>query len=244
MPPRRMRQNAVERLVADRRKCWRTGGAGENVGGDTRGNVAPEVCGCMYKTFLVCNPLTFSGTEGAVGLSRWIKKLESVLKLANVLMKISYTNNFHELAALCPSMVTPEYKKIERYVWGLSEKIQGNVTSSKPAIAHEAIRMAHSLMDQAVRFKAVRSGEASKRKWEDYQSDGSNNNNNRNNTHHHQQNRRQEAAKAYVAAPTKGKVYLENLPLCNRCKLHHLGQCSVKCRKCKRICHQTKDCWS
>ncbi|GJS14886.1 putative reverse transcriptase domain-containing protein [Tanacetum coccineum] len=69
-----------------------------------------------------------------------------------------YTNHFHKLVALCPSMVTPEYKKIKRYVWGLPKKIQGNVTSSKAATAHEAIRMAHSLMDQAVRFKAARSG--------------------------------------------------------------------------------------
>nr|GEW35822.1 hypothetical protein [Tanacetum cinerariifolium] len=103
--------------------------------------------------------------------------------------------------------VGAEYKKIERYVWGVPKKIQGNVTSSKPAIAHEAIRMAHSLMDQAVQFKAARSGEANKRKWEDRQSGGNNNKNNRNNTHHHQKNRIQEAAKAYVAAPTEGKVY-------------------------------------
>ncbi|GKG45572.1 hypothetical protein Tco_0498018, partial [Tanacetum coccineum] len=53
------------------------GGAGpaRNVAG---GNVAPEVRGCSYKTFLNCRSLNFSGTEGAVGLSRWFKKLESV----------------------------------------------------------------------------------------------------------------------------------------------------------------------
>nr|GEX78907.1 putative reverse transcriptase domain-containing protein [Tanacetum cinerariifolium] len=33
----------------------------------------------------------------------------------------------------------------------------------------------------------------------------------------------------------KGKVYLGNLPLCNKRKLHHLDQCPVKCRKCKRM---------
>nr|GEZ35429.1 reverse transcriptase domain-containing protein [Tanacetum cinerariifolium]GEZ43907.1 reverse transcriptase domain-containing protein [Tanacetum cinerariifolium] len=59
---------------------------------------------------------------------------------------------------LCPSMVISEYKKIERYVWGRLEKIQGNATSSKPANTYEAIHIAHSLMDQAVRFKAARSG--------------------------------------------------------------------------------------
>ncbi|GKD74100.1 hypothetical protein Tco_1332382 [Tanacetum coccineum] len=66
-----------------------------------------------------------------------------------------------------PTMVTPEYKKIERYIWGLPERIQGNVTSLKPAIIHEAIFMAHNLMDQVVRAKAVRISDTNKRKWED-----------------------------------------------------------------------------
>ncbi|GKE12928.1 hypothetical protein Tco_1416479 [Tanacetum coccineum] len=124
-----------------------------------------------------------------------------------------YTNCFHKLAALYPSMVTPEYKKIERYVWELLEKFQGNVTSSQPATAHEVIRMAHSLMDQAIRFKAARVSDGNKQKWEEQQK--GNNNNNRNNSYQHQQNRRQEVAKAYVATPAEGKGYLGNRPLCN-----------------------------
>ncbi|GKC90859.1 putative reverse transcriptase domain-containing protein [Tanacetum coccineum] len=50
-----------------------------------------------------------------------------------------YTNHFHELAVMCPTLVTCEYQKVKRYVWGLLERIQGNVTSSKPANVHEAI---------------------------------------------------------------------------------------------------------
>ncbi|GJT67179.1 putative reverse transcriptase domain-containing protein [Tanacetum coccineum] len=230
MPLRRMNQNVVEQLMADhvaaaiaeyeinRAKTKGAGLAGGNVGGNARGNaggnVAPEARGCTYKTFLGCNPLTFNGTKGAVGLSRWFKKLESNFQISkcanearmeqelwNLTVKgddiVRYTNRFHELAAMCPSMVTPKYKKIERYVWGLLEKIQGNVTSSKPATTHEAIHMAHNLMDQAIRFKAARSGEANKRK--------------------------QEAVKAYVAAIAEGKVYVGNLQLCNQYKLHHNG---------------------
>ncbi|XP_071686785.1 uncharacterized protein [Rutidosis leptorrhynchoides] len=34
-----------------------------------------------------------------------------------------YTNRFLELALMCPTMVTPEYKRVERYIWGLSENI-------------------------------------------------------------------------------------------------------------------------
>ncbi|GKD65325.1 retrovirus-related pol polyprotein from transposon TNT 1-94, partial [Tanacetum coccineum] len=56
-------------------------------------------------------------------------------------------------------MVTPEYKKIKRYVWGLTDDIQGNVTSSKPTKIQEAICMAHDLMDQVMRSKAAKGGE-------------------------------------------------------------------------------------
>ncbi|GJW92356.1 putative reverse transcriptase domain-containing protein [Tanacetum coccineum] len=149
-----------------------------------------------------------------------------------------YTNRFHELAVMCPTMVTHEYKKIERYIWGFPERIQGNVTSSKPTTTHEAIHMAHNLMDQVVRANAVRSSETNKRKWENHESGSNNNRNN----HHHQQNKRQENVKSYTAAPVERKVYAGNLLLYNRCKLHHTGQCTVKCRFCQRIGHQTKDC--
>ncbi|GKC47850.1 putative reverse transcriptase domain-containing protein [Tanacetum coccineum] len=125
-----------------------------------------------------------------------------------------YNNRFHELALMCPNLVTPEKKKIERYIRGLPEKVKANVTSSKPASLHDAINMARELIEQAIHAKATR------------------------------QNMRQEAAKAYVDAPAGGKVYLRNLPLCNRCKLHHHNQCFVKCKKCKRIGHQTKNYWS
>nr|GEX55314.1 hypothetical protein [Tanacetum cinerariifolium] len=44
-----------------------------------------------------------------------------------------YTNQFHELALLCPRMVEPEQVKVEQYIHGLSKNIHGDVTSSRPA---------------------------------------------------------------------------------------------------------------
>ncbi|GJR10252.1 putative reverse transcriptase domain-containing protein [Tanacetum coccineum] len=38
------------------------------------------------------------------------------------------------------------------------------------------------------------------------------------------------------------KEYAGTLPLCNRCKLHHNGQCTVKCGNCKKVGHMTQDC--
>ncbi|GJX65021.1 reverse transcriptase domain-containing protein [Tanacetum coccineum] len=59
-----------------------------------------------------------------------------------------YTKRFQKLALLCSGMVPGEEKMIERYIWGLPEKIEGNVTSSRPTKLSVAIRMSHKLMDQ------------------------------------------------------------------------------------------------
>ncbi|GJV74575.1 hypothetical protein Tco_1506159 [Tanacetum coccineum] len=154
MPPRRMHRNVIDRLVANhvaaaivKYEANRANAAeaatdgvgptvaGGNIRGNTRGNaggnVAPKVHRCTYNTLLACNPHTFNETEGIVGLSRWFEKLESVLQISK-----------------CANEDRVKYG-------GLPKRIQGNVTSSKPATTHEAIRMAHSLMDQVVQAKAA-----------------------------------------------------------------------------------------
>nr|GEX17909.1 reverse transcriptase domain-containing protein [Tanacetum cinerariifolium] len=37
---------------------------------------------CFYADFIKCQPLNFKGTEGVVGLTRWIKKMESVFQIS------------------------------------------------------------------------------------------------------------------------------------------------------------------
>ncbi|GJV78671.1 putative reverse transcriptase domain-containing protein, partial [Tanacetum coccineum] len=49
-------------------------------------------------------------------------------------------------------------------------------------------------------------------------------------------------AKAYTAGGNEGRVYGGPHPLCNKCKLHHVGPCTIKCRSCGKIDHLTKDC--
>ncbi|GKD58690.1 putative reverse transcriptase domain-containing protein, partial [Tanacetum coccineum] len=142
----------------------------------------------------------------------------------------AYNNRFHELALMCPELVPTEKKKIERYTRGFPERIKGNITSSKPATLHDAINMAHELVEQTVQSKATRIGESNKRKWEDHQR---NNNRNRNNNYHQQRNRRQETARAYAVAPTENRGYARNLPKSNRYNFHHSRQCPPKCQKCQ-----------
>nr|GEY03931.1 hypothetical protein [Tanacetum cinerariifolium] len=43
--------------------------------------------GCTYKEFLNCQPFTLKGTEGAVGLSHWIEKIEYVFHISKSTME-------------------------------------------------------------------------------------------------------------------------------------------------------------
>ncbi|GKA91764.1 hypothetical protein Tco_0813689 [Tanacetum coccineum] len=48
-------------------------------------------------------------------------------------------------------------------------------------------------------------------------------------------------AVAYAARSSERKEYVGTLPLCNKCKFHHNGQCTVKCANYKRVGHLTRD---
>ncbi|GJY74980.1 putative reverse transcriptase domain-containing protein [Tanacetum coccineum] len=49
--------------------------------GDNRRNVQ-TARPCFYADFMKCQPLNFKGTEGVVGLTRWIEKMESVFNIS------------------------------------------------------------------------------------------------------------------------------------------------------------------
>ncbi|GJU83097.1 reverse transcriptase domain-containing protein [Tanacetum coccineum] len=156
----------------------------------------------------------------------------------------TYIRRFQELAVLCPNMVPNAEKLMEVFINGLPRSIEGNVTASKPQTLEEAINIAQRLMDQIINRDSVLETNDRKRKLEDERNiinnnyQNNHNNNNRNNDYHRQQNRRQETFRTYTA--TNG--YTGNLPLCKRCRLHHMGPCTVKCRTCNKISHLTKNC--
>ncbi|GJW38566.1 putative reverse transcriptase domain-containing protein [Tanacetum coccineum] len=122
-------------------------------------------------------------------------------------------------------MVPDKEKKVKRYIWGLRENIQGNVSLAE-------VRLANSLMDQKVCANAARKA-VNKRRWES----------NQGNKHVQQAPpKRQNVARAYISGPGEKKAYARNLPYCNKCKLHHAGPCTMKCSNCKRVGHMTRDC--
>ncbi|GJS17533.1 hypothetical protein Tco_0412005 [Tanacetum coccineum] len=151
-----------------------------------------------------------------------IKKLE--VELWNLKVKgtdvIWYNQHFQELALLCIRMFPEESDKIERYVGGLPDMINGSVVTSKPKTMQEEIEMAIELMDKKIRTFVERQTE---NKW--MQDD-------KNNQAQHKPPKKQGVAIAYTVGSGKKKEYAGTLPLCNKCKFYHNCQCTIKCAKC------------
>ncbi|GJU71196.1 putative reverse transcriptase domain-containing protein [Tanacetum coccineum] len=133
-------------------------------------------------------------------------------------------------------MVPREEDRIERYVVGLPDNIQGNVMSAEPMRLQDAIRLVNILMDQNFKVYAIRSAE-NKRKFKSNKRDN-----------HAQQPpfKRQNmggsnVARTYTAGGNNGRVYAGPHPFCNKCKLHHVGPCTIKCRSCGKVGHLTRD---
>nr|GEV24567.1 hypothetical protein [Tanacetum cinerariifolium] len=96
-------------------------------------------------------------------LTWWNRNVRTLgLANANQIPWTYYNNRFHELAFMCHNLVTPEKKKIERYIRGLPENVKENVTSSKLASIHDAINIARELIEQAIHAKATRIGKVIK----------------------------------------------------------------------------------
>ncbi|GJT33027.1 reverse transcriptase domain-containing protein [Tanacetum coccineum] len=159
-----------------------------------------------------------------------MKKLK--VELWNLKVKgtdvIGYNQRFQELALLCVRMFPEESDKIERYVGGLPNMIHGNIIASRPKTMQEAVEMATELMDKNISTFVERQAE-NKRKL-DY-----------NNQAQQQPPKKQGMAIAYTAGFGERKEYAGTLLLCNKCKFHHNGQCTVKCANCKRVGHMTRD---
>ncbi|GJY54936.1 hypothetical protein Tco_0446600 [Tanacetum coccineum] len=110
---------------------------------------------CTFQDFLKCKPQNFLGTEGVVGLTRWFKKMENVFNISNCPLKYqvkyatcilqdsaltwwnshkrtigaeaAYAMNWVELMKLMTELMVPdEEDRVERFIGGLPDNIQGN----------------------------------------------------------------------------------------------------------------------
>ncbi|GJU64090.1 putative reverse transcriptase domain-containing protein [Tanacetum coccineum] len=239
----------------------RNGNLNENSRGDR-----PVARECTYQDFMKCQPLKeFAltwwnshkrtiGTEAAFAMS-WrelmklmtevycprneIQKMES--ELWNLTVKnndlAAYTQRFQELTMMCTKMVPEEEDRVEKFIGGLPDNIQGNVIAAEPTRLQDAVRIANNLMDQKLKGYAVKNAE-NKRRLEVNQRD----NRGQQPPFKRPNVGGQNVARAYTAGNNERKPYNGPLPLCNKCKLHHEGPCTVRCGKCNKVGHLTRDC--
>ncbi|GJS19300.1 putative reverse transcriptase domain-containing protein [Tanacetum coccineum] len=225
-----------------------------NSSGGLRRHVQPARA-CSYTDFMKSQPLNFKGTEGVVGLSQWLEKMESIfyssgcasdnqVKFAtctllgaaltwcnghNLWVRGNDVERFQELVLMCTKFLADETEKVDKYIIRLPDNIHGNVISARPKTLDDTIELANDLMDEKLRTYAERQND-NKRKADD---------SSRNNQ---QPYKKQNVARAYTAGPGEKKAYTGNLPLCTKCNYHHIGQCAPKCGNCKRYGHATNDC--
>lgn len=255
--------------------------------------------GCTYKEFLACKPKEFDGKGGAIALTRWFEKIESVIDISNCsedkkvryasscltnraltwwntqlqargrtaamgmtwdefkrLLKeefcpnnqmqklenefwnhamvganhAAYTDRFHDLAKLVPHLVTPESKRIERYIYGLVPQIRGMVAATEPSTIQKAILKAGTLTDEMVRNGSLTKTNDKKRN-EGESSRQTNNN-----------DKRTKTVNAHMATNPK-KEYIGPHPKCTTCNYHHPEKSPCRlCTNCNRYGHFTKDC--
>nr|GEY49182.1 hypothetical protein [Tanacetum cinerariifolium] len=168
-----------------------------------------------------------------------VQKMET--KLWNLTVKgndlTAYIQRFQELILLCTRMVPDEEDRVERFIGGLPDNIQGNVIVADPARLRDAIRIANHLMDKKLQGYVARSAE-NKRRMKSNPRD----NHGQQPPFKRQNTTGKNVARAYTAGNNERKGYVGSLPYCNKCKLHHEGLCTIRCGNYKKVGHQIRDC--
>ncbi|GKA57901.1 hypothetical protein Tco_0757089 [Tanacetum coccineum] len=183
--PQLVADKVAEALAADRAARENANGSRGNAGGSGGQGGAPPARECSFSRYMKCNPTTFHRNEGAIELCCWFKKTETLtwwnsqvttlgIDVANEKPWTEVKNMMTE--EFCPdeeiqrmeneiqNLKLRDTNIVEAYIKGLPENIKGETTSSKPMILNDAVRMAHTLMEQKVQAKAERVAEGNKRK--------------------------------------------------------------------------------
>nr|GFA07986.1 reverse transcriptase domain-containing protein [Tanacetum cinerariifolium] len=187
---------------------------------------------CTFQDFLKCKP-----HAGVVGLTRCALTWWNSHK-RTIGVDAAYAMKWAGLMKLMTEvMVLDEEDRVERFIRGLPDNIQGNVIAADPARLQDAIRIANHLMDKKIQGYAVRSAD-NKKRMESNPRD----NRGQQPPFKRQNITGQNVARAYMSGNNERKGYVGSLPYCNKCKLHHEGLCTIRCGNCKKIGHQTRDC--
>ncbi|GKB26131.1 hypothetical protein Tco_0865532 [Tanacetum coccineum] len=145
----------------------------------------------------------------------------------------AYTDRFHELARLVPHLVTPESRKIERYVYGLAPQICEMVAATEPKTMQKVVRISDALTNEAIRNGSIKKVEKRGHVEEPSKDENGKDDNKRTKTGN---------AYATIANPV-GRENMGAWPKGTTCNSYHAprGLCRT-CFNCNRPCLFAKDC--
>nr|GEY57791.1 reverse transcriptase domain-containing protein [Tanacetum cinerariifolium] len=81
-PPHHMTLESVQAMIDQALLRNSTNGDGSQSSYEDKPRHVQTTRPCFYANFIKCHPLNFKGNEGVVGLTRWIKKMESVFNIS------------------------------------------------------------------------------------------------------------------------------------------------------------------
>ncbi|GJU01918.1 putative reverse transcriptase domain-containing protein [Tanacetum coccineum] len=145
----------------------------------------------------------------------------------------AYIDRFHELARLVPRLVTPETKRIKRYIYGLAPRIRGMVIATELLTIQNAILKAEVLTDEVVMNGSLK-------RTDERRGDGGESSKEGNVKG---DNKRARTGKVFatITNPVR-KEYTGLAPKCTNCYFHHNPE--TPCRTCtnyNRLGHFARD---
>ncbi|GJT52793.1 reverse transcriptase domain-containing protein [Tanacetum coccineum] len=145
-----------------------------------------------------------------------------------------YTDRFHVLARLVPHLVTPENKRIERYICGLALQIRAMVAATEPTTIQSVVQKVGMLTDEAIRNGVLKKITEKKGNSREPSRDGK----------ARDDNKRPKTRRVFATTinPVR-KEYTGTAPKCLNYSFHHNPE--MPCRKCTnydRLGHFAKDC--
>nr|GEX18357.1 hypothetical protein [Tanacetum cinerariifolium] len=197
---------------------------------------------CTYTDFWKCQPMSFQGTKGVVGLTRWLEKMEYVFQISNytvVCQDVAFAMPWAALKRIITDKYYPrgEIQKLESEYWNLKVKgldllnynqcLQELALMCDRMFLEESAKFTTEMMDKKMLTHNERQAEH-KRKFDDTL---------RNNQHQQQPFKRNKVARAYTVRPRDKKPYGGTKPLCPKCNYHYDGPCSPKVQG-----HYKSDC--
>nr|GEU53760.1 putative reverse transcriptase domain-containing protein [Tanacetum cinerariifolium] len=179
--------------------------------------------GCSYKEFLACNPKDYDEKGVTIACTHWIEKMESVQDMSGygVNKKVKYT--------ALPYLVTPESKRIKRYIYGLTPHIRGMVATIELITIQSAILKDGVLTDEAIRNGSLKKNIEKRGSSEEPSRDD-------------KKISRTRREFATTTNPVR-REYAGTAPKCTNYSFHHNPE--MPCRKsinCNRLGHFAKDC--